>query len=185
MATAKLKSGPKAKEAPASKEAQASKVDPAKSKAGTAKKGMPGVTPHLVCAGAAKAIDFYKKAFGAVERMRFEGPDGKMWHACVEIAGSPVMLVDEAPEWGSFGPKTLKGSPVTIHVNVGDVDAFIERAVAAGAKLKMPPADMFWGDRYGQVEDPFGHRWSVATHIRDMTPEEIRAAVPKGAPDCG
>jgi uncharacterized glyoxalase superfamily protein PhnB len=141
---------------------------------------MPTVTPHLVCAGAAKAIDFYKKAFGAEEAMRLEGPDGSLWHACVVIDGSPVMLVDEMPDMGSLGPKALKGSPVTIHLNVPDVDAFVARAVKAGAKLKMPVADMFWGDRYGIIEDPFGHKWSVATHIRDMTVAEIKASMLKG-----
>lgn len=138
------------------------------------------VTPHLVCAGAAKAIAFYKKAFAAEEMMRLEGPDGRLWHGAIRIGDSIVMLVDEAPEWGSLGPKALKGTPVTIHLNVEDVDAFTARAVAAGAKVTMPVADMFWGDRYGQVEDPFGHRWSVATHVRDMTAEEIKAAMPKG-----
>lgn len=145
---------------------------------------MPTVTPHLVCAGAAKAIDFYKKAFGAEEVMRLEGPDGSLWHACVAIGGSPVMLVDEFPGMGSLGPKALKGSPVTIHLNVPDADAFVERAVKAGATIKMPVSDAFWGDRYGQIEDPFGHRWSVATHIRDMTVEEIKAAMPKMS-ECG
>lgn len=138
------------------------------------------VTPHLVCAGAAKAIEFYKKAFGAEEAMRFEGPDGRLWHGAVRIGDSTVMLVDEAPEWKSLGPKALKGSPVTIHLNVPDVDAVVARAVKAGAKVTMPVSDAFWGDRYGQLEDPFGHRWSVATHIRDMTQDEIKAAAAKG-----
>jgi PhnB protein len=145
---------------------------------------MPGITPHLVVAGAAKAIEFYKKAFGAKELMRLEGPDGLMWHACVEIAGHPVMLVDEFPQMGSVSPKGLKGTPVTIHVTVPDADAFAARAVAAGAILKMPVDDAFWGDRYGQVEDPFGHRWSIATHVRDMTIEEIKAAMPDLS-ECG
>ena len=89
------------------------------------------------------------------------------------------MLVDENPQWGLLGPKALKGSPVTIHLFVEDVDAFSARAVAAGAKITMPIADMFWGDRYGQLEDPFGHRWSVATHLRDLNPQEIREAMQK------
>jgi PhnB protein len=134
------------------------------------------VTPHLVCAGAADAIEFYKKAFGAVEMMRLPGPQGKLMHASVRIGDSIVMLVDEFSEHGSVGPKALKGSPVTIHLNVPDVDATVADAVDAGAKVTMPVADMFWGDRYGQLEDPFGHRWSVATHIRDMSPEEIKNA---------
>jgi len=141
--------------------------------------GMHTVTPHLVCAGAADAIEFYKKAFNAVEGGRLPGPQGKLMHAMIRIEGSAVMLVDEMPEWGAFGPKSLKGSPVTIHLYVEDVDAFVKRAVAAGAKITMPVDDTFWGDRYGRLEDPFGHHWSVATHIRDMTYEEMKQAMPK------
>jgi uncharacterized glyoxalase superfamily protein PhnB len=138
--------------------------------------GVHAVTPHLVCAGAADAIEFYKKAFGATEMIRLAGPDGKIMHACVCINGSSVMLVDEYPEMGGTSPKTLKGTPVTIHLIVDDVDGFVERAVEAGAKVVMPVADQFWGDRYGQIEDPFGHRWSVATPKRQMTADEIREA---------
>jgi uncharacterized glyoxalase superfamily protein PhnB len=138
--------------------------------------GVHAVTPHLVCNGAADAIEFYKKAFGATEMMRLPGPDGKLMHGCVSINGSSVMLVDEYPEMGSVSPKTLKGTPVTIHLIVDDVDAFVERAVAAGAKIVMPVEDQFWGDRYGVIEDPFGHQWSVATPKREMTPEQIREA---------
>lgn len=140
---------------------------------------MHSVTPHLVCAGAADAIEFYKKAFNAVEAGRLPGPQGKLMHAMIRIGDSVVMLVDEMPEWGSFGPKSLKGSPVTIHLYVEDVDAVVARAVAAGAKITMPVADMFWGDRYGKLEDPFGHHWSVATHIRDVSPEEMQQAMQK------
>jgi uncharacterized glyoxalase superfamily protein PhnB len=139
------------------------------------------VTPHLVCNGAADAIAFYKKAFDAVETARLPGPGGRLMHAMIRIGDSPVMLVDEFPDMGSFGPKTLKGSPVTIHLYVKDVDATVKRAVAAGAKVTMPVNDMFWGDRYGQLEDPFGHHWSVATHIRDVAPEEIQAAMSKAS----
>ena len=135
--------------------------------------GMHSLTPHIVCAGAADAIDFYKRAFNAVEQARMPGPDGKLIHAAVKIGDSTLMLVDENPQWGALGPKALKGSPVTIHLYVSDVDATVAQAVAAGAKVTMPVADMFWGDRYGQLEDPFGHRWSVATHTRDLTSEEI------------
>lgn len=141
--------------------------------------GMHTVTPHLVCAGAADAIEFYKKAFNAVEGGRLPGPNGRLMHAMIRIAGSAVMLVDEMPEWGALGPKSLKGSPVTIHLYVEDVDAFVKRAVAAGAKITMPVADMFWGDRYGKVEDPFGHQWSVATHIRDVSMDEMKQAMRK------
>ena len=128
---------------------------------------------------AAEAIDFYKRAFNAVEQARLPGPDGKLMHAAVKIGDSTLMLVDENPQWGSLGPKALKGSPVTIHLYVPDVDATVAQAVAAGAKVTMPVADMFWGDRYGQLEDPFGHRWSVATHTRDLTSEEIREGMAK------
>jgi PhnB protein len=144
--------------------------------------GMHSVTPHLVCAGAADAIDFYKKAFGATEVARVAGPDGKLVHGAVRIEGSVVMLVDENPQWGALGPRTLKGSPVTIHVYVPDVDAFVARAVKAGAKVTMPVDDMFWGDRYGIIEDPFGHHWSVATHLRDVKPEDLPEAMRKAAP---
>jgi len=139
--------------------------------------GMHSVTPHLVCAGAAKAIEFYKQAFGAEEGARLPGPDGRLMHASVKIGDSQVMLVDEMPEWGALGPKSLKGTPVTIHLYVEDVDALVARAVKAGAKVTMPVADQFWGDRYGKLEDPFGHHWSVATHVRDVSMEEMQDAV--------
>jgi len=142
--------------------------------------GMHTVTPHLVCNGAADAITFYKQAFGAVELGRLPGPQGKLMHAMLRIGDSAVMLADEFTDYGSFGPKSLKGSPVTIHLYVEDVDATVKRAVAAGAKITMPVDDMFWGDRYGKIEDPFGHHWSVATHIRDVSPEEMQAAMNAG-----
>ena len=141
--------------------------------------GMHSVTPHLVCAGAADAIEFYKKAFGAVELTRLPGSQGKLMHASIRIGDSAVMLVDESPEWGMLGPKSLKGSPVTIHLYVDDADAFVARAVKAGAKVTMPVDDMFWGDRYGKLEDPFGHHWSVGTHVRDVSAEEMRQAMQK------
>jgi PhnB protein len=143
--------------------------------------GMQSVTPHLICAGAADAIEFYKKAFGAVEEARLPGPDGKLMHAMIRIGDSAVMLVDEMPEWGALGPKSLKGSPVTIHLYVENADATVERAVKAGAKVTMPLADQFWGDRYGKLEDPFGHHWSVATHVRDVSTEEMQQAMKKMA----
>ena len=139
--------------------------------------GMHSITPHLVCAGAAEAIEFYKKAFGAVEGARLPGPDGKLMHAMIRIGDSAVMLVDEMPQWGAFGPKSLKGSPVTIHLYVEDVDAVVKRAVSLGAKVTMPVDDMFWGDRYGKLEDPFGHHWSIGTHQRDVTAEEMQQAM--------
>jgi len=139
--------------------------------------GMRTLTPHLVCAGAADAIEFYKKAFNAVELSRLPGPPGKLAHGAVRIGDSVLMLVDEFPEMSTLGPKSLKGTPVTMHLYVENADAAVAQAVAAGATVVMPLADMFWGDRYGQVEDPFGHRWSVATHMRDLSPEEIQAAM--------
>ena len=139
--------------------------------------GMHALSPHLVCAGAAAAIDFYKAAFGATEMVRLAGPDGKLMHACLCVNGSSVMLVDENRDFGMLSPKALGGSPVTIHLIVKDVDAVARRAVEAGATLKMPVQDMFWGDRYGVVVDPFGHMWSVATPQRaPMSAEELAAA---------
>jgi uncharacterized glyoxalase superfamily protein PhnB len=135
------------------------------------------VVPHLVVRGAAKAIDFYKKAFGAEEKMRLPGPDGRLMHGAVSINGAMVMLVDEMPEHGALSPLSLKGSPVTVHLNVDDVDKFFARAVKAGATVRMPVADMFWGDRYGMLQDPFGHTWSIATHKRDMTADQIKKAM--------
>lgn len=140
--------------------------------------GMNTVTPHLVCKDAAQAIDFYKKAFGAEERVRLNTPDGKnILHAALRIGGSVVMLADEFPDWGSVGPETLKGTPVVIHLYVENADSVFDRAVQAGATVKMPLEDMFWGDRYGQLRDPFGHIWSVATHLRDVSLEEMEQAV--------
>lgn len=147
--------------------------------------GMHTVTPHLVCAGAADAIEFYKKAFNAMELGRLPDPNGKLMHAMIRIGDSSIMLVDEFPDWGAVGPKSLKGSPVTMHLYVENVDAAVERAVAAGAKITMPVNDMFWGDRYGTLEDPFGHHWSIATHIRDVSPEEMQQAMQKGCSEHG
>ena len=142
--------------------------------------GMRSLTPHLVCRDAAAAIDFYGRAFGAIELFRLPMPNGRLMHACVRIGDSQLFLVDEMPEHGALGPQALKGSPVTIHLQVQDADATFARAVAAGATVAMPLADMFWGDRYGQVVDPFGHRWSIATHVRDVRPDEMVAAMKAG-----
>jgi uncharacterized glyoxalase superfamily protein PhnB len=144
--------------------------------------GMHSVTPHLVCDGAAAAIEFYRKAFGATEITRLPGPDGRLMHGQITIGDSVVMLVDENRLCGMLGPQSLKGTSVTIHLFVEDVDAFFARAVAAGAKAAMPPADMFWGDRYGVLEDPFGHRWSVATHRHDVSPAELQQAMKAAGP---
>src|SRR5450755_224693 len=133
------------------------------------------IIPHLVVKGAAQAIDFYKRAFGAVEIGRLPMPDGKLlMHAQLKIGDSLLMLVDEFPQWGAKSPASLGGASVTIHLNVENVDAVFSQAVAAGAKPIMPPTDMFWGDRYGKVSDPFGHEWSIATHKEDVSPEEMK-----------
>ena len=144
---------------------------------------MHSITPHLVCRGAADAIAFYARAFGAVELVRLPVPDGRLMHAMIKIGDSPLMLVDEFPEQGCLAPQALKGSPVTIHLYVADVDATVARAVEAGALITMPVDDMFWGVRYGRLEDPFGHQWSVATHMRDVSPQEIAASLGKACPE--
>ena len=143
----------------------------------TIPEGFHTITPHLVCAGAAEALAFYQKAFGGVEVGRMPGPGGKIMHSEMRIGDSRIMVVDEFPDYGSNGPLALKGSPVVIHMYVQDADAVWEKALAAGAKPIMPLADMFWGDRYGQLEDPFGHRWAIATHQRDMSMQEIEQAM--------
>jgi PhnB protein len=135
--------------------------------------GYPQITPYLHIDGAAAAIDFYRDVFGATERMRMPSPGGKIGHAELEIGDSLVMLSDEHPDRGILGPKTLGGTPVTITVYVDDVDALFERAINAGAKAERPVENQFYGDRSGQFEDPFGHRWSVATHVEDVPPEEM------------
>ena len=145
--------------------------------------GMHTITPHLVCAGALDAIAFYKTAFNAEQLSCVKGPNGKVMNAMLQIGDSRLMLVDETPDWKSFGPKALNGTPVTLHLYVENVDAAFQRAVDAGANVRMPVADMFWGDRYGIVEDPFGHLWSIASHIRDMTHDEIQKALPGGCAD--
>ncbi len=141
------------------------------------------VTPHLVCAGASAAIEFYQKAFGAVELSRLLSPDGNVTHASVRIGDSIIMLNDEMPQWECYGPKHLKGSPVTIHLSVENADAVFGQAVAAGAKITMLLDDMFWSDRYGKLEDPFGHQWSIGTHVRDVSPEEMQKAMEQMCPE--
>ena len=141
--------------------------------------GMHSITPYLTCAVASDAIMFYKKAFGAVELSRLVDNEGKIANAMIRIGNSALMLMDEMPELKAFGPIKLKGSPVTIHLQVEDVDAMVKQAVAAGTTIHMPVTDMFWGDRYGALIDPFGHHWSVATHIRAVGPEEMQEEVGK------
>jgi len=137
--------------------------------------GFRTLTPAIVCRGAADAITFYQKAFGAEVLTRMEGPGGTIMHAELRIGDSIFMLSDEFIEYGAVGPSE-NGSPVTLCLYVADCDAVFQQAIDAGATAKMPPADQFWGDRYGKLADPFGHSWSVATHIKDMTDEEVAAA---------
>ena len=138
----------------------------------------PSLTPHIVCDGAAEAIDFYRNAFGAEELMRMPAPNGRLMHAAISIDGSMLMLVDEMKEHGVLSPASLGGSPVTLHLNVPNADAAIDRAVAAGATVTLAAHDAFWGDRYGQIRDPFGHSWSIAHPLREavMSDSEIKAA---------
>jgi len=137
-------------------------------------RGYHSVTPHLTVRGAAEAIDFYKRAFGARERGRMPGPDGKtIMHAEVQIGDSIVFLADEFPDMGCRAPQTLGGTTGTLHIYVKDVDRAFQRAVAAGAEVRMPVTDMFWGDRYAKVADPFGHEWGLGTHKEDLSAREI------------
>lgn len=136
--------------------------------------GYPTITPYLIVRGAAAAIDFYRTAFGAVERLRMDAPGGTIGHAELLIGGGLVMLADEMPEMGWSSPAAMGGTPVSLHLYVEDVDAVVGRALAAGATLSRPVADQFYGDRQGTVVDPFGHVWSISTHIEDVSPEEIR-----------
>lgn len=146
---------------------------PARRKVEAVPKAYGSLTPGLAIRGAADAIAFYEKAFGAKELSRMPGPGGKLMHAEVRIGDRVLMLGDEAPEMGSPSPQTLGGSAVALVHYVKDVDAVFARAVASGAKPLFPPTDMFWGDRYGQVVDPFGHRWSIATRKADLTPRQM------------
>jgi PhnB protein len=131
------------------------------------------VSPYLIVDGAARALEFYTKAFGATELMRFAGPDGKIGHAEIKIGDTIVMLADAHPEHDANPPGKFGGSPVGLHLYVEDVDAVVQRATAAGAKVKRPVADQFYGDRSGGIEDPFGHTWHVSTHIEDVAPDEL------------
>jgi PhnB protein len=136
--------------------------------------GYPRVTPYLQVDGASAAIDFYTHVLGATERARMPGdtPD-RVGHAELQLGDSIIMLADEFPDLGFLGPRTIGGSPVTIHVYVEDVDAVVERARQAGARVLEEPTEQFYGDRSGQFEDPFGHRWNIASHVEDVTPEEM------------
>jgi PhnB protein len=139
--------------------------------------GHGSVTPYLTVRKGAQALEFYKKAFGATETFRLTMPDGRLGHAEIRLGDSLIMLSDEFPEYGCVAPETLGGSPVSIHLYVDDVDAFFKKALAAGAKERKPVMDQFYGDRSGQLEDPFGHLWWVATHREDVAPEELQRRV--------
>jgi PhnB protein len=142
--------------------------------------GYPQITPYLCVDGASAAIEFYSEVFGATERMRIDDPDGRIGHAELQLGDSVLMLADEYPDLGIRGPKTIGGTPVTLSVYVEDVDSVVDRAVKAGAKMLRPVEEKFYGDRAGQFEDPFGHRWSVATHVEDMSPEEMAKRAAEG-----
>ena len=144
------------------------------------------VTPYLIVKGAARALDFYKKAFGATELFRMPGPGGKIMHAEIKIGDSPIMLADEFPEMDARGPQSLGGTPVGLCLYVEDVDARFAKAVAAGGKVLRPVVDQFYGDRSGTVADPFGHKWTIATHKEDVSPEEMKRRMAAMAPGgCG
>jgi PhnB protein len=136
--------------------------------------GYHSVTPYLIVRGGADAIEFYKKAFGALELFRFPSPDGKIGHAEIKVGNSPIMLADEFPDMGYKGPQSLGGSPVSLMIYVDDVDTVFQQAVDAGATVKEALQDKFYGDRMGTVIDPFGHRWHLATHKEDVSAEEMQ-----------
>ena len=142
------------------------------------------ITPYLIVKGAAQAIEYYKKVFGATELFRMDGPDGKVGHAELQIGDSHIMLADENPSMGTghASAATIGGSPVSLYLYLPDVDAVVDRAVAAGAKILKPVQDQFYGDRSGFIQDPFGHLWGVATHVEDVSPEEMEERAKKLRP---
>ena len=151
-------------------------------------KGYHTITPFMTVRDAARAIEFYKQAFGAKEKGVMKGPDGKVMHAELVIGDSIIMMADEFPEFGSLSPQSTGGSGTGLHIYIEDVDSAFDRAVKAGATVEMPVADMFWGDRYGKLHDPFGHKWSIGTHKADLSVEEMKkgmdetmAKMPKSA----
>lgn len=151
-------------------------------------KGYHTITPFMTVRDAARAIEFYKQAFGAKEKGVMKGPDGKVMHAELVIGDSIIMLADEFPEFGSLSPQSTGGSGTGLHIYIEDVDSAFDRAVKAGATVEMPVDDMFWGDRYGKLCDPFGHKWSIGTHKADLSLEEMKkgmdetmAKMPKSA----
>jgi len=142
-------------------------------------KGYNSITPYLVIKGAAKAIDYYKSVFGATEVVRMNGPDGKVGHAELQIGDSRFMLADENPAMGNRSAETIGGSPVSLYVYLPDCDKIVERAVAAGAKILKPVQDQFYGDRSGFIQDPFGHLWGIATHVEDVSEDEMKIRMKK------
>ncbi len=151
-------------------------------------KGYHTITPFMTVRDAARAIEFYKQAFGAKEKGVMKGPEGKVMHAELVIGDSIIMLADEFPEFGSLSPQSTGGSGTGLHIYIEDVDSAFDRAVKAGATVEMPVDDMFWGDRYGKLRDPFGHKWSIGTHKADLSVEEMKkgmdetmAKMPKSA----
>jgi uncharacterized glyoxalase superfamily protein PhnB len=170
---AKPKTASRAKAKTQVKKKPAAKKKVARKRVAAVPAGFQTVTPYLVCLGAADAIAFYKKAFGARERTRMGGPDGRIMHAEVKIGTSIVMLSDEIKEMGQTSPQTIGGVGVQMFLYVPNVDKAFAQAVAAGATAEMPPTDMFWGDRFAKVGDPFGHKWAIATHIEDVSPKEM------------
>ena len=171
----KMKSKKPAKKAAkkAAKTAAKKVVKKAPKKVSPVPAGYHTVTPYLVVKGAADAIAFYRKAFGAREKLRMAAPDGSIAHAEMLIGDSHVMIGDENPQMGATSAQSLGGSPVHVFLYVRNVDALVKQAAAAGATVTMPPMDMFWGDRYAKLDDPYGHHWSVATHIEDVSPKEM------------
>jgi PhnB protein len=141
--------------------------------------GYHSVTPYLVCKGAAQAIDFYKRAFGATELFRMDAPDGRIGHAEIKVGDSPIMLADEYPESGHRSPQSLGGTGVSLMVYVDRVDDTFKQAIGAGAKELQPLKDQFYGDRSGTLQDPFGHVWTIATHVEDVAPEEMHRRIEK------
>jgi PhnB protein len=139
--------------------------------------GYHSLTPFLTVRDAARAIEFYKNAFGATERGVMKGPDGKVMHAELKIGDSIIMLADEFPDYGALSPQSIGGSPMGLHIYLDGVDAAFDRAVKAGAEVEMPVMDQFWGDRYGKLKDPFGHKWSIGTHVKDLSVDEMKQAM--------
>ncbi|HEY2345183.1 MAG TPA: VOC family protein [Xanthomonadaceae bacterium] len=158
---------------PASRASKAAKK-PIRRKVAAIPRGYHTATPYLVVKGAAEALAFYVKAFGAKQKVCLGMPDGSVMHAEFQIGDSMIMLSEENPGWGTKSPHTLGGNATHVMLYVKDCDAFVARAVAAGATLSMPVSDQFWGDRYGKVADPFGHLWSIGTHIEDVSPKQMQ-----------